>query len=240
MRVEFAYAQARAQARGSAIPDAATWRVLESSRTLAQYLHASRATVLAPLVSHFTADSAPHAIERSLRRGWRRTVSAAASWVPTEWQPAVGWTARLPDIAVFDYLSGGGETRPWIHDDRYLDAAVAGIDVDGGANDALDSWIRQWHALWPAAKPKEMAALAELAALLGSYRGRRLGATLAAGQIMELGMRLQQQCLALLRRRRQQPASVFAYLAIMAVGLWRLRAGLLRRAAFPAPGEGVQ
>ena len=54
MRVEFAYAQARAQARGSAVPDTATWRVLESSRTLAQYLHACRATALAPLVSHFT------------------------------------------------------------------------------------------------------------------------------------------------------------------------------------------
>lgn len=240
MRVEFAYAQARAQARGSAVPDTATWHVLESSRTLAQYLHASRATALAPLVSHFTADSAPHEIERSLRRGWRRTVAAVARWVPAAWQPAVGCTAQLPDIPVFDYLSGGGETRPWIHDDAHLSAAVANIDPGGVAADALDNWVRQWRALWPAVQPEERAALDELAALLAGHRERRLGTTLAADQVMELSIRLQQQCIGLLRRRRQQPVAVFAYLVIVAMALWRLRAGLLRRAVFPVQGEVVQ
>ena len=68
MPVEFAYAQARAQAQHGRRLSADTWSLLESSVGLSQFLHQLRGTTLAPRVEHFSATTSPHAIERFLRR----------------------------------------------------------------------------------------------------------------------------------------------------------------------------
>ena len=100
MSIDFAYAQARAQARlGERLPEA-DWRLLESTLSLPQFLTSVRNTVLAPRVQHFSAAVALQTIERTLRDDWRREVAAVSRWVPGPWIPAVKWTAWLP------YLDG--------------------------------------------------------------------------------------------------------------------------------------
>ena len=96
MSIDFAYAQARAQARlGERLPESG-WRVLESVLGLPQFLASVRNTVLAPRVRHFSATVTPHAIERTLRDDWRTEVAAVSRWVPESWLPAVTWTASVP------------------------------------------------------------------------------------------------------------------------------------------------
>lgn len=244
MRIEFAYAQARAQARHGARPGSAGWRVLESSRTLSQFLHAARATALAPYLAHLTAATPPHAIDRSLRRDWRAIVAAAASWVPGEWRRAVEWTAHLPDLPARAYLAGGGSRLDWMQDDPALlgDAAIpsevlAGELPSDASTSVLADWLAEWRRRWPNVTAAEAAAIGDLAGLLAEHRDTRLYAELTPDRLDERVAHLQRQCTRLLRHRRQQPVAVFCHLALAGMDLWRLRAGLIRRAISNGTGE---
>jgi len=242
MRIEFAYAQARAQARNGARLGDSDWRVLESGRTQTQFLYAARATALAPHLAHLTADTPPHAIERSLRRDWRALVAAAASWVPKEWRRAIEWTAQLPDLPAQAYLAAGGGRLDWMQEDSALASATGGSDdalpaaaaasgqPENSRDAVLADWLRDWRHRWPSANANEIVALEELAALLREHRDARRDPGLTPERVDKLAGRLQQLCVRLLRRRRQQPAAVFCHLALAGMDLWRLRAALMRRA----------
>jgi hypothetical protein len=64
---QFAYVQARLQARHGQRPSEDRWRLLESSPDLASYLQGARSTSLRPWVVHLPAESSTHQVERSLR-----------------------------------------------------------------------------------------------------------------------------------------------------------------------------
>lgn len=230
MPVEFAYAQARAQAQHGRRLGRETWSLLDSSVGLGQFLHHVRATSLAPRVEHFSAASSPHLIERSLRREWREEVECASRWVPGRWRAAVEWTAVLAQLPATSHLLKGGEPQPWMADDPALSALTGSeghTDYDGG----LAAWLRRWRGLWPA-DARNDAALGELVAALTSLGIRREGAG-AEGWRDEL----ERRALRLLRWRREQPVTVFCHLLLAALELHRLREGLLRRALFNDLGQ---
>jgi hypothetical protein len=242
MRIEFAYGQARAQAQHGARLGSSDWRVLESSRTPTQFLHAARATALAPHLVHLTADTPPHAIDRSLRRDWRGVVAAAGSWSPPSWRLAIEWTARLPDLPARAYLAGGGASFDWMREDTALagDASPASAPGDDEQADAghavLANWLLEWRRRWPSVTAAEAAALEDLVRLAGEHRDIRLNTDLDIERLDGLVSRLQAHCTRLLRRHRQQPAAVFCHLALAGIDLWRLRAGLMRRAMLDGAG----
>ena len=122
MPVEFAYTQARAQARHGVRLSAEAWSLLESSVGLAQFLHLVRGTTLAPRVEHFSAATSPHLIERSLKRDWHREVDSATHWVPLRWRTAVAWTGWLAELPALGHLLDGGESLPWMAADPQLSA----------------------------------------------------------------------------------------------------------------------
>lgn len=225
MAVEFAYAQARAQAQNGRRPSAETWSLLESSVGLSQFLHHVRGTALAPRVEHFSATTSPHVIERFLRREWRDEVDSAVRWVPARWRPAVAWTARLAELPAMDYLEHGGEPEPWMAEDPVLSTFAAGQAVTPFV-DGLAGWSRQWRLLWPDDGDDE-AALEKLASLVGTYGIRRAG-----DAADDWRSRLQARAVRILRRHRDQPVTVFCHLLLSALELHRLRQGLLQRALF--------
>lgn len=233
MRVDFAYAQARVQARLGSRLSPAAWRILESSRTLAQYLHAARATSLAPRLAHFLPDTPVHEIEGSLRREWRAAVAEAARWVPQRWRPLVEWTARLPDLPAEAYLSGGGHEQDWMRGRglNETDGAVAGQRPDGGPSAG--------HLPSGTARRAETAAIEDVARLLRRHVEARRDPRLGRDQLDALAARLERDCARLLRRHRQQPAAVLCHLMISGLELWRLRGGLVVRALGGPPREGV-
>lgn len=233
MPVEFAYAQARAQAQHGRRLSAETWSLLDSSVGLGQFLHLVRGTSLAPRVERFSAASSPHIIERSLRREWHEVVESAARWVPDRWRPAVTWTAALAELPMLGYLLNGGEPQPWMADDPVLSAFIAGgglAELVSGeradTDDGFGGWLRRWRGLWPADAANE-TALEELVATAESFGIRREG---TEGDDWRGG--LERRAVRILRRHREQPVTVYCHLLLSALELHRLREGLLRRALF--------
>ena len=241
MTIEFAYAQARAQARLGERLTPAAWQLLEASGTLAQYLHAARSTALRDRVRSLTAASSPHSIERSLRREWRAEVRGAASWVPERWRPAVAWTAWLCDLPTLARLEQGGEVLSWMTDDtqlapfaiddrtlRHRELISAGLGALASGNDVLTAWRRHFEALWPAGDPgiRRLRNLVERVDIHRQEPETRAGPRTAPGQALEA------RAARLIRRNFQEAVTVFTHLLLVALDLGRLRDGLVRRALF--------
>lgn len=242
MPIEFAYAQARAQARQGDRLSEDSWSLLESSVGLAQYLHLVRGTTLATRVEHFSATTSPHIIERFLRQEWRSEVASAACWVPLRWRAAVDWTARLVDLPAISHLLDGDAMEPWMADDPILsgmasdDAETARVTIeealpvlmaDGrGSNDLRAAWLREWRRLWPADALRD-PVLDKFAALV-----ERFTAGSEKDQAGAWRSELERRGLHTLRGHREQPVTVFCHLLLSALELHRLRHGLLQRALF--------
>ena len=225
MPVEFAYAQARAQARHGRRLSADTWSLLESSVGLSQFLHHVRGTALAPRVEHFSATTSPHVIERFLRREWREEVETAARWVPARWRAAVAWTSRLAELPATTHLQAGGEPQGWMADDEALSALSAGETTAPGG-DGLGGWLRSWRTLWPDDAGND-ATLEEFVSLV-----RKHGIRDTQAQTGDWRETLERLVVRVLRRHREQPVTVFCHLLLCALELHRLRQGLLQRALF--------
>jgi hypothetical protein len=221
MPIEFNYAQGRAQARLGKRLSPAAWRLLESAGTLAQYLHAARATDLRSKVQSLTATSSPHAIERTLRDDWRAEVFGASHWVPERWRAAVVWTAWLCDLPMLAWLDQGGEALPWMRDDPRF--------AGGGAS--LAGWRQDFETLWPAGDPGT-ARLREFVDLVDEYRSQPMVAAAGRQASMAPRRRLDAHAVRLIRRCRREPVTVFSHLLLVALDLGRLRNGLVRRALF--------
>lgn len=233
MPVEFAYAQARAQAQHGRRLKAETWGLLDSSVGLGQFLHHVRGTPLAPRVERFSAASSPHVIERSLRREWHDEVERAVRWVPDRWRAAVEWTAILAELPMLDHLLNGGEPQTWMTHDPVLSRFIggagpvsAGLVGHAGYEDGFGGWLRRWRRLWPI-DDVDNAVLEELVAIIESHGIRRES---SAGR--DWRDDLARRALRILRRQREQPVTVFCHLLLLALELHRLREGLLRRALF--------
>lgn len=241
MTIEFAYAQARAQARLGERLTPAAWQLLEASETLAQYLHAARSTPLRNRVRSLTRASSPHSIERSLRREWRGEVHGATSWVPERWRAAVAWTAWLCDLPALARLEQGGEALPWMVDDTQLapfaienltlrqrELLSAGLGALAGRDDVLSAWRQHFEALWPAGDTG-VRRLGDLVDRVDIYRREpetRGRAQTASGQPIEA------HAARLIRRNFGEAVTVFTHLLLVALDLGRLRNGLVRRALF--------
>lgn len=95
---------------------------------------------------------------------------------------------------------------------------------------ALRAWHRQWRARWPACDDEQRAGLDRLVARISSHAARF--GTLAVEEAPTARQRLAADLDALLRRCPAQPAALYAYLALVALDLERLRGEILVRAAF--------
>ncbi len=253
MVIEFAYAKARSQAwLGDRLSETG-WQTLETSRDLAQYLHAARGMPIWRYVQHFTASSSPHAIERSLRRDWRSVVAGRAQWVPGSWRPAVRWTRLLPDLPAIAHVASGEAALEWMADDPSLasltlalNTAQPAASVSGKSqlpsvaalDDVLVWWRERWQTLWPAGA-YEVAGLRELTTLIGAFLESNETAFGTRGKSDNPVTRLDYAVTRLLRLKHAQPMTIFCHLLLTALDLWRLRAGLVRRALFNdvAPGQ---
>lgn len=225
MPVEFAYAQARAQAQHGRRLSADTWSLLESSVGLSQFLHHVRGTALAPRIEHFSATTSPHVIEQFLRREWHDEVDSAVHWAPVRWRAAVAWTGKLAELPAISFLQAGGEPQAWMAHDAVLSTFTAG-QAAAASSDGLAGWLRQWRALWPDDAADD-AALDELVSVV-----RRHGIRGEGTEADDWRERLEARAIRILRRHREQPVTVFCHLLLCALELHRLRQGLLKRALF--------
>ena len=243
MSIDFAFAQARVQARLGERLSATGWRALESTLGLPQYLASVRNTSLARYVQHFSTNLTPHTIERSLRDDWRAEVEAVRHWVPESWSPAVAWTTWLPYLDALAWLAGGGTVLPWMQADAVLSGVAARELAVGHATFGIlpdddtpagwrARWFDHWTSLYPKTRDEEKAGLRLLVAAVQRYFGTLERPGSSRTERREASERLEADAAGLVHRRAEAPVVVFCHLALVALDLQRLRDGLLRRALF--------
>jgi hypothetical protein len=114
---EFAYVQARLQARHGARPSEAAWGAIDAAVTLGQFVENIPATALASSLEFFRPTTSAHEAEQALRSAWRRSVFEAARWAPSAWQSAVQWLASATELPVLIHLQRGEPPPDWLNTD---------------------------------------------------------------------------------------------------------------------------
>jgi hypothetical protein len=247
VRLRFAYTQARVQARCGALPTEADWRRISGTRGLGAWLEEARAGPLKDWVKGFSAASDVHDIEAGVRNLLLTEIDAVAGFVPERWRAAVRWTRWLPLLGALEHLRTAGELPRWAR----RTAPVAELLDDAGmpvprlveragiapllSTDVAEAvgalWLDAWRRCWPVttgAVRADLEALAgRLAEHLGEFRRSSPGGAWTLRQQLRERLRFHFHGLGL------SPAMPFAYLALVALDLERLRRALLDRALFP-------
>jgi hypothetical protein len=254
------YAQARMQARYGQRGDELLWNQLRGARTLVVALETLRASPLRRWVAAIPVDADADEIELRLRTELRACIAEVAGWAPEEWQPATAWTAHLVDLPAVARLAGGEPPAPWMRRDpvllQYADpdaearraalrkgplapvvtaiesrrAEDAGKRSTAAAAAAVEAWREAWRDRWPDREGDDARALDDLIRLIV----RHLPRFQEAGSEEAWTMRhaLETQIAVRFRRHALTPAAAFAYLALVALDIEKLRAQLVVRAAF--------
>lgn len=236
-RVEFAYTQARLQARYALLAGEDVWSLLASNQQLASYLDAARRTGLAYWVTRLGAAMPTHALERALRGELADLADTVAGWSPTKWRPALRWFSTLPllphAVALF---RRDGETGllGWIEEDHRLAGLVAdGSDSrnraalaaiaksDPATSSPAAAWLAEWTRRLPTGDRKP--ALIDLGRLVADQFAAGITAD---GRGVPAGQKLRRA----FRAGAGGPQAAIAYLGLALNEYARLRGEIVRRA----------
>jgi hypothetical protein len=226
-RTDFAYAQARLQARHGALPDSAFWQVLEASRGAAHFLALARTGALVRWTEGLDDRCDAHAIERQLRLHWRRHVEEVARWLPPRWQAATQWFGVLGELALVDAdPARRAQALPMLG----LAPFVA-LGASRRASDTAALWRDEWQRRLPPdhGDLRLLHRPAEL--LLPRLRAADGARGTDASAAVQATLRL------LFRRHAASAVAVFAHLGLVALDVERLRGGLVVRCLFARGGE---
>jgi hypothetical protein len=247
--VAFGYVQARAQARMAGLPREIDWQRLEATRSLSTFLEEARTTALKPWVAGLSGASDAHDIDRGVRAIFRVEVDAAARWVPDPWRAAVRWVQWLPQLPALGEGLRTGRAPDWMARDGFLarlvgaqgeldrnalQAAGLGQIVAAAAEglDLTEVWLDGWRRRCPSLRRRFREGLDRLAATLLDHQRQFLA--VAPDRTWPLRRDLDHRLRHLFHVFLLQPAGLFAYLALVALELERLRAALVSRALFAA------
>lgn len=245
------YACARVQAALGGHPSEALWRQVESARDTAALLEAARASpFLTACTAGLTATSSLHTVESRLRGRLDACCEQLAGWLPREWHAACAWVRTLVHLPAVFHLYHGGAPYGWMHDEPFLapyldaDLATRQRTIAGSALAPLAAhWssgarlLRAWLAEWRRRRPQRAdsdslraleRAVEEHLAAFSATDPQRAWAERAA---------LRARLARLLHAAVLEPAAAFAYLAIAALDVERLRAALVRCVLFAAASE---
>lgn len=252
LRRDFAYAQARLQARHGTRPREDDWRALDGARTFDLFLERARLTVLRRWSERLDATMSSHAIEATLRREAERAVHEVARWVPPAWRDAVAWMAVLPTLSLVDGALGDAPLPAWAAHEPLL-APLVGLDpptrrtvlattaaaplVTAGESGGplLAAWVAHWRGLWPA----DAAVDPDLVDLIETVV-RRLDAhrrDAAAEPNAVLRDALERILIRRFRRGAGRPLAAVAHVGLLLVDLDRFRGAIVRRSLFAAVAE---
>lgn len=215
---DFAYAQARLQARHGARPQDGTWALLRASTSLGHFLESARTTPLRPWVARLSSQLRVADVEEVLRIEFAAHVMEVARWVPQRWYAATVWAARAPWLP---WLDGTGWTLP------------ENMTLPPGLEVAPAS---AWKSVWPAMFAHHRRGMLAVVEALEQHAQRMQDAA-AEEDGWQVRRDLHRQLLGLFRAHTQQPATVFCHLGLTAIELQMLRGAWLHRALFPDTGR---
>lgn len=246
---DFAYVQARVQARHGSRPGDAAWRHLEAAADLPGYLHGLRETSLRTWVRPLTPAATSHDIEAALRMRWSEYVRRIASFSPIPWRPAISWCSILPALPAIDCLHQDDRPPAWLKKDPALTALDSPAAIDSISHEAspglrsatilspqtqqpLAAWALSWRRLWPRMSARQVLPLTRLQDAVANHLQamrdsghRQNGDALRA----ELGASFTRY----FRRYAGSIVAVFCHLGLTALDVERMRGGLVERRLFP-------
>jgi hypothetical protein len=246
-RSQFAYVQARLQARHGLRPSEQVWRQLQGIGDVRNYLYVARRTSLKNWVMGINGTHSCHEIEYLLREQFSSHVDEVAGWMPVQWAEPVRWVKRLPYLPALLHLLTGRTAPAWMR----LDPMMAGLTSETlkQRNDALErsvfaslaadwhagtslthAWLVQWQKLLPP-NARNDTGIQQLADLLWM----NASATPAPPQTdtHQLRLDLDTRLGRLFRRHSFQAAAAFAHLGLTALDLENLRSDLVLRSVYP-------
>lgn len=222
----FAYVQARIQARYAERPSLSGWLGLDQTNEFGRYLQQANATGLSRWLEKLGVNSSMHAVEISLREGFRNHIGEVAKWMPDAWHEAIMWYSVLIDMEPIRRIASGEALPDWMADDPFLRRLVETphewplsvlMDKTGDGEQLAANWRIIWRRYWPQMRNQESQGLETLAQSLP-----------VASYSRSLAERLTQN----FRRHSGRPVAVFSYLGLVLTDLLRLRGELLRRIEF--------
>jgi hypothetical protein len=245
----FAYLQARLQARYGCLPAEEEWERLSGTRSLSAFLEEARMGALNDWIKGFSSQSDVHDLEAAVRRVYRETVAQVASWVPKPWREAVVWTGWLPLLPLLDHVARGEPMPGWVARDHELQTLLeehgslslpylrrTGAAVFSSPDRPLAAiWTAQWRCRWPRCGGEARVNMDTLVKLVDDHSAAFLHAPPEGTWVARRGLRGRLRVL--FHQRLLQPVNAFIYLALVALDLERLRAGLVTRALFAEQEE---
>jgi hypothetical protein len=214
------YAQARIQSRFGARPTAELWHGLDAAPDLEAYLDAVRGTSLQRWVSGIEPNADLHRIDSGLRGRLESHIAEVARWLPQEWRAAALWLLRLFDLPAIQQ-PGSGEAPDFLrHRKNARRAGARGSEVRA-------AFLEEWRRRWPARDRESLRGMQRIAATIVSHL-ERFGRASVRDAWPERA-RLERDLRRLFRNSALRPEAAFCHLALVALDLERLRAGLVRR-----------
>lgn len=254
------YTQARLQTRYGQRGDELLWGQIRGAHSFAAALQTIHASPLGRWVSSIPADASADEVELRLRAELRVCIAEVAGWMPDPWHHALLWTIHLVDLPAVLRLVSDEAPLPWMRRDAILQQ-YADADLDarraalrngplGPVVHALEAetlkasgrsrspgdglaravWLDEWRRRWPDRTGEDALALEALVRLLTRHLRRFAG--LDSEEAAALRCDLQTQIEVRFRRHSLTPVAAFAYLALVALDLERVRWHLVVRAAF--------
>jgi len=224
----YGYLQARIQARYAALPNESLWLHLGALKELASFLEEARSTSLAHWITGLSTSSDVREMEQYLQRHLAETIRETTRWFDPQWHPAMQWLETLSELPTLDYLR---------RNDLAPEGEVSELLLLGMSDQELENqhlqqaWITVWQSRWPRESRQNLLGMKSLQQTLEHHYAQfpdlSVQEAWVSRQDLELRLRL------FFRRHVLQPAMAFAYLSLVALGLERLRAELMRRALFP-------
>ena len=244
---DFAYAQARLQARHGQRPGKEVWQQLQGSGDLASFLLVVRRTTLRQWVLGMNIRNSIHEIEQSLRDQLRTYIDDVAAWQPAEWGESVRWVRYLVDLPALQHLLSGNTAPGWLLNDpilrnyaseekeRRLEAIMLSdyshLAEGWQKGQSLpDAWLEHWLHIAPAHAMKETG----VKQIIRLYQENFLSSAGSASPVTEQQrFTLHNQLTKLFRRYSFQATATYAHIGLVALDLEKLRRGLVSRALFP-------
>ena len=248
----FAYVQARLQARHGKRPDSATWSQLDSTIDVPGLIHLVRSTSLASWMDSVQPTPDVHVLERTLRHRWLRHIDTVAGWSPQHWRNAIRWVGTSILLPSLHHARSGNAPPQWTADDPTLLTTLnepsnevslhfKGLPISTLINSAPDQplstvWYNLWRSLWPSSSKQVYQELQKLMETVETHH-TELATLKPTANTAKSRSKLRHELKRGFRRGAQTPSAVFCYLGLCALDLQRLRGNLVTRALFPRQPE---